>query len=461
MDIQPHRGGYRNGVILFGGWLAQQGLRWVYNQAVQQGNRAVINNLRAQYDDYVARVEFNRRAADYEERNKRPRVDPQPSPEPPREDTDMTDNSGAAGNSGQWQWQYDRYGSKRRPTMKFLMDKALRSYVYRWQSLSNFAITPAFLPLAQVWDNATKKTSLPMYAFDLSTMAMGYYVDETAPQNAKFKPMYRMISDRSTVTASSANYDWLTISGSKNDPTGTLTSARYSVEDCDRPGGTEYPAVTKYFHEWSDIRLVMNGAKTRPSRVHVKLVQFNDADYSPRRLYDNLTPDPATEGQYDDPVTDAEVRREIDSFWDNFWCHRETNPIRALKNDNPRKLYRVLYHRTFEFAATSTVDNDTNADQKVFKLFHNAGKHFNTDTGIDEALQENVLWGADASYGYKARTSFNLSANKYSPFPKSDKTTWLLVYADTFVKNSGAVNQDTCPSFDIIVRQKVVVPPVN
>lgn len=443
-------------MLTFVAWLARQGLREVYRRANREGQRAVIERLRNQYQAYRARQDALR---DYDQRdsawNKRQRTDPQSTADTsgsdPPSDTMVQDGSA---NIDQWKFFRDTCSVpvKRR---SLIMPRISYS-TWRWQSLTNFATTPCAHTLSQVYMSGSSYTDLPMYAFDLSSFPRGNLTLPTGATqlDVTHVPFYRMRVNKSVAAVDDATYTWIPVQGIRNDPSGSMTEYPSSLEKISIPNASvSYsPFINRYCHHSSDIRMIMNGSNSVPSRVHVKIVRFKDDDYAPRRYYQIGGGGPLV--IWDDAITDGEKNREIGGFWDSFWAKRESNPIRSTKNEVKTPLYDVIYHRSFEFPPSSSTDQDTNPDQKVFRLFFKDGHVHDTGSGIIDALQDNVVWkdGA-AGFGYKVDIPATAGvANETSIYPKSRYLYYLLIYADCFAKFTNEPQTANSPSFDLMVR---------
>lgn len=190
------------------------------------------------------------------------------------------------GNDAQWQWQKDRM--KRYELNLAKLNRNLYvSYISRWQSLTEFTATPCAMQLGLVVNTTTGVRNLPLYAFDLSSMTHGTLTpDNSAQVNIRTWPMYRMRCDKSNISTVSENvYQWDAFIGKKNDPTGALDQYPHTVEDVTGVLPDLYPIVDKHIHEWSDIRMVINGLKQQPCRVHAKLIRWKQREFAPPRYY--------------------------------------------------------------------------------------------------------------------------------------------------------------------------------
>lgn len=377
----------------------------------------------------------------------------------------------AIGQTPEWRWAKDNFKRFLRDTSKLNRDLYV-SYISRWQSLSSFYSTPCSLQLATTV-NSNAGTSLgarqlPMYCYDLSSMANGSFTvpsatDGTVGTNTDLTivPCYRLQSAKNGVNNTTNNYLWGIINGANNDPSGTVTGDIPYLEDVTGVRPDVFPFVERFMHEWSDIRLIMCGAKNRPVRIHVKIIQWKEGCYAPPRLARNKAN--GTVGlAIDDGLATEEAVREHDNFWDMFWGHRVSNPIRSVRNQESKPLYKVHYHRTFEFGTKLTTEQNTNADQQVFKLWLENNAVYHTETGVEDQAQTNVQFAtAGDDFGYKAYNIDRATPTARfdsNPFCKGDQGLWLMVYADNFAQTTGAgggnFDANIQPSFDLLVRSK-------
>jgi len=460
MDIDINRRNRaREFALTFGAWLIRYGYQRLYREAVQRADRALQYHYQRLYNHYREQWDLAHRQP--EEKRQRTAAPDESNQDPPtdaqEQATQEYQQMDGSSNIDQWKWIHDicRVRAKRGR----LSPPILNYSTWRWQSLTNFATSPCAHALSQTWSGANAHTDLPMYAFDLSTFPCGNITLPTGLQALQRwnVPFYRMRAKKTVAGPDDLTYTWERTQGFKNDPTGAITRFRSNIEKISNPIAEDpwSPWVNKYEHQSSDIRIIMNGANAAPSRVHVKIVRFLDDDFAPRRFYidkdDNLT-------QWDDTVADGEKCRQIGGFWDQFWAKRESNPLRTTKNEVATPLYNVVYHKTFEFPPSSTTDQDSNPDQKIFKLYFKAGNCHNTSTGIVDALQDNVVWkDGNAGFGYKVDVGTAIP-NESNIFPKNQYCYYLLIYADTFPKFTNDTNTNLCPSFDLMVRGNYVTP---
>lgn len=367
----------------------------------------------------------------------------------------------------EWRWCSDKF---RRYALNLnkLNVSLYTSYISRFQSLTPFNTTPCAHKLAMeinTGGGTPYVNSLPMYAFDLSSMAKGNYSIPSANtfvnSDYDLQPFYRLTSQK-TLSDTLADYTWAVTSGKKNNPDGATDGTVPWIEEATGVYPDVYPNVNRFIHEWSDIRVVMAGAKDRPSRVHIKLVRFVKPEFAPRRILNqrgDFTNDPM---ELDPVMDDSETVQQHDNFWDSFWGHRITNPIRSVRNTMSLPIYEVLYHKTFNFGTKLSTELNTNADQQVFKLFYENNSCYSTETGRVDQEQTGVVGTSNTDeFGYKAwqtDRSVGIPPNVDTcPWVKGNQGTWLLVYADNFYEASGSPptpEDNKCPSFDLLVRGK-------
>ena len=370
----------------------------------------------------------------------------------------------APGMNPEWKWAKDRLKMTDLNLMK-LKKNLFVSYISRWQSLTEFSQTPCAHPLAVEVDVGTAVHEMPLYCFDLTSMPQGVFQQlDGSRVNACNVPCYRQIVNK-TLT-SSRQYYYLPVLGKHNNPDGVTDGTISWIEDVTGARPDTFPYVERLIHEWSDIRLVMAGAKDRPSRVHVKLVRFKDQGYAPNRVFNNAADFTNNlMGLDNQPATDLLAAH--DSFWDSFWGHRITNPIRSIRNQDHKPVYEVMYHRTFDFASKLTNETNTNADQEVFKFFFENNKCYSTERGeVDRAQSFVENADIDSDFGYKAwqlgRGAGDVEFDT-NPFVHGHQGVWLMIYGDNFYEkvSPSPLSAGSCPSFDLLVRSKHTIAPTQ
>lgn len=378
----------------------------------------------------------------------------------------------AQGNDNQWVWCRDKINLGGRSTADSLIKHAYQSYIHRWQSLATFG-GPCSLQLGTESSGTTPNITfaMPMYAFNLSTLGMSKFTTVTgttggAGIDIATLPMYRLYS-RKFVNAngtSGPQWSWFSTTGKKNSADGVTDGAVWQMEQLVNAKSV-FPNVQKYLHKWSDVKLVLSGATTRPVKIHVKVVRFKDGNFAPDRTYSNFSSVLSYDG---DGEVDPENARKTNLYWDQFFAKR-MHPIGYVTNENETPLYTVKYHKTFDFTASNTTDIDTNADLKVVKMFMEANTLFNSDTGYSDLADPNdeKVYGSLSSfnpYGYKVTNFYTGAGNSgtrtaTSPFQEASQCNWLLIYADNYTFQAQTSAPTVFPSFDIVVRNKYVLPP--
>lgn len=369
--------------------------------------------------------------------------------------------NGSSGNAGQWEWDQRVVKLGRPSSLKSMLNKSLVTYIERWQSISNFDATgKAAHYLNQLYNNVASVNvfNCPMFAYDLSSMLFGSLSSDDASvanEQVQTIPFFRLTRD------GNANYNWQQWIGYNAGPGGgSATSYFGDIEKCDTAGANKFPNAQKFYHDWSDIRLVLRGAIQRPCRIHVKIVKFKEFDYAPVRQYANSSGGGIT---YHDGAVDPLLTTRINNFWDAYFGTKESNPIRSIYNDSNESLYDVVHHQFYDFAPQNTTDADAIADQKVCKIFFDVKKKFQTIRGLDDARQSNVVnTNSNVGLSYKAEV-FRTGVREASPFiEKKEQGYWLIVSADMFTKATATVDgtegdPNFSPSFDICVRSKKVL----
>lgn len=454
MDIQQYNQGNqvnpwrqnRGGILNFRAWLGVIRALQRYREAQRRRDYREIEHYKRDYERYKLR---NQR----EEGDKKRQRTAEDDEAQETQDQPMAPGDGAAGNSGQIMYYRDKITKKKR-SIKDLYKNSLSWFIFRFQSLSDFNTTPCSYPLGAVYNTTNQKMDLPMYCFDLASFPQGNIIGLTgAGGNRRGIPFKRM--QRQAAAAGGHDYIWEGKEGKFNDPQGVSNSYVWNAEDFEEPDGTTYPSINRYMHDWSDIKIAFNGAKTKPCRVHVKIVKFNDDDYAPYRYTVDQTGAIGTVLPFDSLSPDVDKAIASNSFWDAFWAKRETNPLRTVNSRGAEPVYKVLYHKSFDFAPTNSTDNDTNADQKVCKIFYRSNTTWGTTQYIQDELNgDRVYTDASSEYGFKARVAGGVNQNNACIFPRYNRGEYLLVYADTFQKATNTADVNTIPSFDFVIRNK-------
>lgn len=332
--------------------------------------------------------------------------------------------------------------------------------ICRWQSLISPQPTAASL-LSLKLSNYKAASGIfvtSCYAFNLSSLG------RQPNQNWKVVPLYRLQKDLN-VTGAVQAWSWAVWNGIKNAADGTTTTYPWQLEHYE--GGFD-SVSSEYRHDWSDVKIMLQGTTKYPVRYHIYRVQFMADGLGPDRYYydaaDNLT-------QFDDSISDSTDFNENDYFWERFMEPKVVHPFANTKKTGltGRRHFKVITHEVINLGSEVTISNDVQPLQHIHSMFVKSGKYF-TNTNAVQTERDLMPEGAapndkcgikgDGKVGFS--NTNDVTAN--APFGVDrSKDEWLMIVAENYTQVGDgyepAVSEsvDTTPSFDIRVRQKCTV----
>jgi len=230
-------------------------------------------------------------------------------------------------------------------------------------------------------------------------------------------------------------------------PNGTNYQVNYYVPEQDFADQSNLTTLgVKAFHCWSDIRLVLYGMLTTPTRFTLQIVMFSDEDYVPEI---NTAFIPTT------PTTIGTVGvNTVANFWQDQAGPYIRNPI--LNNPNKRlpQVLRVLATKSYLVDPRSTVNSDTATPTTVeLKWFYTHNRIRNYD------WEDNSV--RPANQGTRDDTFVKQDAGQVRPNVEQTKRVFLMIKAQSLsadlaaepVDSTATVNT-TQPSYDILIRNK-------
>lgn len=356
-------------------------------------------------------------------------------------------------------------GKRKRPSVKRLLNKIRRSQVEvvsRYQSLTdNFQLSYGLSCKLSYYENGQNTQHLPVYAFNLSSIAHGAHNVSGVVKNCFNIPFYRLSKN------SSNQYRWIYQLGNNNNPDGSTDGYRWYTED--QTMSSMNPAAAEYTLDWVNIRLMLAAATTVDSHIDIYEVNFLDK-YGPKRRFFNWTDDTVHQ---EDPEPTGDDENDVTAWWDHYLAARTCHPFRTdmLRKNTIPKPWRILRHKTIKFGARP--DSDTNTQygpenvpfagpigyRKCVNIFNRYDYDINlrsqnpyTATAMSDRIINNENPQKPAYIPIEDNTQFSI-------FGPPEKDRWLVISAKNYCK---AITDDSTgqpwlinPSFDIVVRQKV------
>lgn len=372
--------------------------------------------------------------------NKKPRVDPPNT---------MMNVDGDPTVGGYRQISFSKKvlrGKRKRSVLSRVIQDAKeqeQDVIYRWQTLLTPLPTTATL-LTKVLSNYSTGTSLytGCYCFNLSAPGQTGDGSYTAP-------CYRLYKDAAALTAARA-WKWDVQGGIKNDPLGVATSALWQLEHSEQNSVVN----AQYRHDWSDIRLMLQGTTNYPIRVHVYVVQFKVDGLGPIRKYGAGA---ATDADIN--PTDPQEISEADYFWERFMMPKMTHPFANTKKTGlqDRRHLAVLSHDVVMLNNELNISADAQPLQHIKRMFVRNGTVYTTINTKDVEASLMPSAGRSGLTNAAPPGFANQAGNDMGDtFPLREYDRWLMIVPEHYIYTSDVVPQTTgnSPSFDICVRSK-------
>lgn len=299
----------------------------------------------------------------------------------------------------------------------------------RWEGITNMGNSNGY---GKYWlsnyYSAANVVDLPVYAFNLSDLDQTY--NNAASKTYSNVPMYRL-KGATGATGAVNNYTWSYVGGSM--------AHIWTVEDRNSSNASE----NAWRHNWSDIKLLLYGAKNRPIKFHLYVCTFPKCAGPNRYLYDG------TSFALGDSAVAGDDIDAKDVWWEHFLAPKVYNPLRTSKYTSETQMH-VLHHESFVVGNDLSTNNDTAPIQMIKKLFYRNGNYYRSkaQSNANEIGVGNLV--GDVTFDtYTANESAVPLANR-------DATQWLMIVAEVFdnITYGGTQANTTQPSFDIVVRNK-------
>lgn len=324
--------------------------------------------------------------------------------------------------------------------------------IWRFQSLLTPRPTAStYLTQKTEFNNNGAVLEMPCYCLNLSCIPR---LNEASNILA---PLYRLQKLEDTDT-SAINWTWLPVQGVKNDNEGIASSYKWQLEHSETPMGI----CERYRHDWTDIRLMLQGCTNFPIRWHLYYVKFAMDGAGPLRQTVKLVEGVEVPEPIDDDSDIAQDKKgQVDYFWERFMFPKIIHPFATTKksSDTERKLY-VLRHEVVNIEAELSFSADLQPQQVIKRLMFKSGKEFDlVDTRETEYSFMRVDAGGTVTttgISDDRRPGFadNNTWDSTRVFPTREDDTWLMIVAEDYVMKANNPLPNHTPSFDICVRSK-------
>lgn len=189
--------------------------------------------------------------------------------------------------------------------------------------------------------------------------------------------------------------------------------------------------------EWTDIRMLFYGKKTRPTRIKVSFVTFVQPEFSPEYAYYN---DGAGFGSFVRPMD-----TEANEYWINTVKPLINNPCSLVKGTRHGKVLNVLSSYVVNIEPKETTEADTDPNQKFHKWFNRWNRRI--DYSIQSSSQQTSAQVNDPQ-------QYPVAVAGHSKFPRDLKgCVYLMISSYQPDEESGAFTTAQTASYDFNIRK--------
>lgn len=139
-------------------------------------------------------------------------------------------------------------------------------------------------------------------------------------------------------------------------------------------GNANSAVINKAFMGHFDIDMVITGATKYSSHVTVKLIQFENESMAPNMWIGANTHDVGAEWAEDDFATNTALERQWDEWLTSEVDYMIDAPLNKKSWKKIPKPYKTLYQKKFKFHPTSTIENNSDGHDIVFRLNYDMDK---------------------------------------------------------------------------------------
>lgn len=301
--------------------------------------------------------------------------------------------------------------------------------------------------------DAKPAIGLPMYCFNLGTMPMGVYADQTGAMTSLVNsPLFRLFKVKNSADDYDYVYTWIRQDNYNTGPDGAaVTLGQWVQEYYENKQANALPAntaVTKAYHAWDDIKLLIYGSTINPSIVHTAIGKFTYLYHGPVRGVPDTYPAPNTEDN-----------SRILAFWDKFFARKLRNPLIDGGLHHVSSILKFSHHKSVEFCPTVDINKDVRPKIMEMNISHPVNQivDLHSNKGLARNTQyivNNTTVKSQSRIGWQAMKNEG-NNQEFGVYPKYTSNDFLFIWANNPIQEeTNAYTPDTDPSFDLLVRSK-------
>lgn len=331
-----------------------------------------------------------------------------------------------------------RYPKLRPTRLLTLMQSGMTEAIYRHQGITNADTNVGYYPLGNRTDTTLGSRHLPIHIHDLTTF----------PNNTtNVSTAYSFYWSDST---SGANLNRFSLPN--QNPDGSRDGNGYlDVESLSGGALVATPNAKKACHEWSDIRLLLYGARKRGTTFYIDFIRVKD--------------------EFANPISAASTDTSLKNLFRQWQSKLIYSSLQTFNGDMNKKIQFVKRFQYY-IPGGSADDIDTIGKVKEVRIFLKQGNVYNLawDTGnIADEIPHTQADGIDYTSSWTAANSpwhgsrLFMLIRAFAPEQLSNTSANWNASLDA-MGNSGsgivmtAADPLTEPSYDVIIRNKWLLP---
>jgi len=220
----------------------------------------------------------------------------------------------------------------------------------------------------------------------------------------------------------------------------------YNIETTTHAGTFQQPwPGRRGYHSWSDIRLVLYGMLTTPTKFTVQLVKFTEAYYVP-----------VIERTFGEDAFESAIKQgsDLHNFYADMAKPYVSNPILSQRNRSIASKIIVLKSKDYILQPRSTISSDTDTPTSLeVKWFHRMNRTVSFDWNVDNTPLSTADIQDDA-FRPENDASWEGDADFTSRIFLVIKAQALSTSGSTNIIDSSTFSNTTEPSYDIFIRNK-------
>lgn len=314
------------------------------------------------------------------------------------------------------------------------------------------------LPAAQ-----TGEMSLPVYAFNLSTLPM-WYNSQPGVEAFANTPFYRLYKGGAAHATYASSYFWKKqsqthLNTNNGLPVGGYPAQGYASQWTVMEQTSNIANNKDWIHDWVKYKIHFQNATGRQTKFRIMVVSFPNPNAGPIRLYDACT-NLLTAAWTPDLTIDVRAAGDDNenqiNFWDRFLAKKINHPLYEPHIQTaPVRNMKIHKQEVFSLGPESTTNVDARGRELIKQGFIRMNQACTSDISDKILINDTSnLVGVRTSTGPAEQISQNPAWTQGNGHPQYEENKWLLIVAENRGIKATAFNATLDPSFSISIDSK-------